>query len=260
MSDFDSAHIRRHTPLRRFWALAIKAASPESQRHFVESFIDYLESVVSQAADRDNDTFRTVDTYLENRRENVGARPSFVPFELHLRLPDHVFNHPIIRELQYHTCDLLVLDNVSFYRPAMDKVFTLSLKDIASYNKEQATGDDRHNIITVVMHQFDLDIAGAMEWTANLHKAIEAKFFDALTRVPSWGKDIDEQVVEYIYGLGNWPRGNDCWNFESGRYFGSKGPEYQKTRLVPLLPKRRQDAGLHRENVIIPLVDALYKL
>lgn len=110
------------------------------------------------------------------------------------------------------------------------------------------------------MHQFNTDFEGAMDWVVKYHKEVERKFLDGLKRVPSWGPEKDRQVQLYIYGLANWPRCNDCWNFESGRYFGNKGLEYQKTRLVPLLPKvlpSSDDPALRRENVVIPLVEAL---
>ena len=97
----------------RFWELAIKTASPSSQRHFLESFTAYLNSVIQQAADRDNDTIRSIESYFENRRENIGARPSYVPMELDLDLPDEVFYHPVIVELSVHIADLIILDNVS---------------------------------------------------------------------------------------------------------------------------------------------------
>lgn len=73
----------------------------------------YLESVVQQAADRDNNTFRTIDSYLHNRRENIASRPAFVPIELDLDLPNHVFYHPTIVELSIHATDLIIIDNVS---------------------------------------------------------------------------------------------------------------------------------------------------
>ncbi|KAG6905986.1 hypothetical protein DXG01_016457, partial [Tephrocybe rancida] len=206
---------------QEFWQLGIKTATQSSQRHMVESLTAYLESVVQQAADRDNDTLRTIDSYLHNRRQNIGIRPSFASMELDLDLPDH---------------------------------------DIVSYNKEQAVGDDRHNILTIAMRQFDTDFQCAMEWIIKYHAEVEMKFIDGLKRVPSWGPEIDRQMEQYLYGMANWPRCNDSWNFESGRYFGSKGREIQKTRRVPLLPKLTpyQDTSLRRENVIVPFIDTLH--
>jgi len=62
--------------------------------------------------DRDNDHYRTVDEYLKNRRENIGARPSYVPMELGMDFPDEIFYHPVIVELSIHIADLIILDNV----------------------------------------------------------------------------------------------------------------------------------------------------
>ena len=108
------------------------------------------------------------------------------------------------------------------------------------------------------MHQFGLNLEQATEWAVRYHERVEARFLDGLKRIPSWGKDIDEQVAEYVHrAFGNWPRASDCWNFESGRYFGSKGLEYQQTRHVPMLPKIQQKTDLHRENVVIVIVDEL---
>ncbi|RPD81425.1 terpenoid synthase [Lentinus tigrinus ALCF2SS1-7] len=223
---------------RQFWARGRAIATLEPAKHFVEAFTDYVNSVVVQAEDRDNDTIRTIDSYLETRRENIGTRPAHLPAELHLSIPDEAFYHPIIKELEFLCADLVLLDN-----------------DIASYNKEQATGDDRHNILTIAMHQFNMSLDSAINWVANHHKEVEMRFLDALERVPSWGPAVDKQVAVYIDQLGTWPRSNYCWAFESGRYFGSKGREYQKTRLVPMLPKQPQNPNLRRENVEVLLVD-----
>ena len=110
------------------------------------------------------------------------------------------------------------------------------------------------------MHQFDLDLHGAVEWAESYHAKVATKFLDGLKRIPSWGRDIDQQVHEYVQGLANWPRSNVCWNFEGGRYFGSKGQELQRTREVVLLPKAvpvHNDPSLRKGNVVVPFVDKL---
>ena len=130
-------------------------------------------------------------------------------------------------------------------------------QDMLSYNKEQATGDDRYNILTVVMHQLNLTLPDAVKWAVTYYDETKKKFLDGMKRIPSWGKEIDEQVAMYVAQLAVWPRGNACWCFESGRYFGSKGLGVQKTRQVKLLPKRRQATDLHRENAEIVIVDSM---
>ena len=131
---------------------------------------------------------------------------------------------------------------------------------MVSYNKEQAVGDDQQNIIVTAMNEFNVDLEGAMRWAADYHRAVQLKFLDDLQRVPSWGSDIDRQVGQYIRGLAIWARGNHCWGYEGGRYFGDRGPEYQRTRLVPLIPKTvpfRENASNRREKVVVPLIEAL---
>lgn len=81
----------------------------------IESFTAYLESVVQQANDRDENVIRSIDSYFENRRQNIGIRPSYVPLELGLDLPDHVFYHPVIEELSLYIADMVILDNVGDY-------------------------------------------------------------------------------------------------------------------------------------------------
>ncbi|EED79566.1 predicted protein [Postia placenta Mad-698-R] len=186
---------------RQFWERAIKTATPSSQKHFIEAFTDWLNSVVGQATDRDNNHIRTIDSYLKIRRENAGARPAYFPAELGLNLPDDAFYHPVVTELK------------------------------------QATGDGKYNILTVVMHQFNIDLEAAMAWVASYHKGVENKFLDGMRKLPSFGPAVDRELQEYVLALAIFPRANDCWSFESGRYFGTKGLQVQKTRYVPLLPK-----------------------
>jgi hypothetical protein len=67
---------------------------------------------VKQAEDRDNRKILSIDEYLATRRQNIGIRPSFVPGELHLTLPDAAFYHPVVKELEYLVADLIIIDNV----------------------------------------------------------------------------------------------------------------------------------------------------
>ena len=112
---------------------------------------------------------------------------------------------------------------------------------MASYNKEQAAGDDLHNIITIVMHEKGLDLDQALSWLAAEHKTRVDRILS--TRWPEvtalrFSPEVDEALAFYVDHVMNWPRSNDCWNFENGRYFGSEGLRVQKERVVTLLPRR----------------------
>ena len=74
---------------------------------------DYLQGVAEQAEDRNSLTIRSVDAYMAARRKDSAMRVCFVPGELHLSIPDEAFYHPVIKELQDASNDLIILDNVS---------------------------------------------------------------------------------------------------------------------------------------------------
>ena len=56
-----------------------------------------------------------------------GVRLCFSPSELHLSIPDEAFYHPVVKELQDASIDLVVLDNVSVYRHRHPLTGVLSL-------------------------------------------------------------------------------------------------------------------------------------
>lgn len=210
---------------RQFWARATQTASLPSQRHFLETFTAYLRAVVVEALDREQGHRRSVDDYLQLRRLTIGAKPSFTICEMGMDLPDEVFYHPVIVELIECSTDLIIIGN-----------------DMVSYNKEQAAGSEGHNLISTVMLELGLDRGGAMAWAAHYHAELQKRFIDGLAKVPSWGTSIDVLVKEYLEGIAIWPRADTCWSYEGQRYFGTRGPEIQQTRLVPLLPKANRKA------------------
>lgn len=79
----------------------------------IESFTAYLESVVQQAADRENTKYHSIASYLAARHENIGTRPSYAVMEFDLDLDDDIIYHPIIVELTENITELILLDNVS---------------------------------------------------------------------------------------------------------------------------------------------------
>ena len=106
-----------------------------------------------------------------------------------------------------------------------------------SYNIEQAAGHGGHNIITVVMNEKGVDLDGALKWLGEYHGQVLSKFLAQRSTLPSWGPTVDADVRAFVERLGYWIRGIDSWSLETERYFGTKGQEIQKHRLVTLLPK-----------------------
>ncbi|KAG0703654.1 terpenoid synthase [Suillus ampliporus] len=212
--------------VRQFWVRAIQTASLPSQRHFLETFTAYGRAVVVEALEREQGHRRSINDHLKLRRDTIGIRPSVAIYEMGMNLPDEVFYHPVIAELVGYIADLVSIDN-----------------DMLSYNKEQATGNENHNLITTLMLELGLDRGSAMAWAADYHAQVQKRFMDGLAKVPSWGPSVDVLVKEYLDGIVMWPRGNHCWSYESQRYFGTRGPDIQQTRLVQLLPKADRKAA-----------------
>ncbi|THU78335.1 terpenoid synthase [Dendrothele bispora CBS 962.96] len=199
---------------RQFWVLVSKGASPTAQRRFINTYQQYVDSVVQQAVDRANDHIRDIEGYFRVRRDTIGAKPSFTLLEFTMDIPDEVMNHPVVQDLTIWCIDMLIIGN-----------------DICSYNVEQAQGDDLHNLVTIVMNQYDLDLPEAMKWIGEFHDSIAEKFLSTYKNLPDWGP--------YVDGLGNWVCANDSWSFESWRYFRGKGLEIEKTRSVELMPQEK---------------------
>lgn len=80
------------------------------------------------------------------------------------------------------------------------------------------------------MHQFQLDLAGAMKWASAHHDELKLKFLQLIPKIPSFGTEVDNKVSGYVFFLANSVRALVCWSFEGKRYFGDKGLEVQKTR------------------------------
>ncbi|KAI0061988.1 terpenoid synthase [Artomyces pyxidatus] len=226
---------------RQFFALAIKTASVSSQRHFLRTFEDYVMAVIEEADDRINDRIRGIDAYMSLRRQTAGGYPACFPCELKLDLPEEVIAHPAIVNLERCIADSVVLINVGISLLLFDHIDGLS-QDACSYNIEQASGHHVHNIVTVVMHELDTTLDAALEWVHRRHTAVLAEFIDGRNNLPSFGSaELDRQVAEYVENIGHEVRGLESWCFESRRYFGDRGLEVQKHRIVELLPKVGKD-------------------
>lgn len=83
-----------------------------ASKRFAASFDDYLNSVVTQAADRDTKRVRNIRSYLEVRRLTIGALPSYAIMEAGMNIPDAVMNLPVVMELTNVVTEMLCIGNV----------------------------------------------------------------------------------------------------------------------------------------------------
>jgi hypothetical protein len=86
-----------------------------------------------------------------------------------------------------------------------------------SYDKEQAAGNEDHNMVNTTMLELGLDIGGAMAWATHYHAEVQKRFIDGLAKVSSWGPSIDVLGKEYLDGIAMFARANRYWHYESHR-------------------------------------------
>lgn len=118
------------------------------------------------------------------------------------------------------------------------------LQDILSYNKEQAVGDDEHNMITVIMEQFGMGLQEAIDKAGEMCTARIDRFHELYQAMPRWLGPVDLDVQKLVDGMAMCVSGVMHWSYESQRYFGKKGLEVKRSRCLHLLPKVATDNGI----------------
>ncbi|KAK0629554.1 isoprenoid synthase domain-containing protein [Bombardia bombarda] len=205
---------------RQFWLRITKISTKTFQRRFLAAWEEYMHGVAQEAELRARSFIPDFETYFVLRRATIGTGPSFVLAEIDLDIPDYVRRHPIILELEMLVTDLVAIVN-----------------DIVSYNKEQASNEEEHNLITVIMKERHMTVQEAIDFAGHLHTSKVDRFNQLYQELPRWGGPIDLSVQKLIDGIAWWESGNLHWSFESGRYFGKRGLEAKMTRSFYLLPK-----------------------
>ncbi|KAG6828506.1 hypothetical protein H0H87_001762 [Tephrocybe sp. NHM501043] len=205
---------------KQFYVRLLKCTSETVGQRLVESYEQYLASVITEAKNHTKRHTGSVNDYLITRRNNVAVKPIYVILHSQLGLPNEFFNDPVVQRLTQASIDMILICN-----------------DIYSYNVEQSCGTDGNNLVTVVMNQENLAVKEAMKWISNYFAERKQDFLSDIPRVPSFGDSHSDSVRRYIDSLGISVIANDCWCFETQRYFGVSGLEIQRTRKVALLDR-----------------------
>jgi len=95
-------------------------------------------------------------------------------------------------------------------------------------------------MIAIMMCHHGMTLQEAVDFVGDLCKKSIDRFTEDRAHLPSWGSEIDAQVQVYVQGLADWIVGTLHWSFESERYFGKKGGQVKKDRIVELAPVRAQ--------------------
>ncbi|KAJ8508566.1 hypothetical protein ONZ45_g9174 [Pleurotus djamor] len=167
------------------WQHALEAASPSSAERFIAHCEKYLNAVIQEADDRDTDYLRSVDEYLMLRPETSGTYPSLIILSLDSQIPEQYFRHPAVKSLEECTVRLVSFSN-----------------DIYSWNKEQARGEDTHNLVTVIMRERDSSLQEAMDQAGELYFNVSQQFLKEVDNLPSIDPEYDDLIKDYCDSLG----------------------------------------------------------
>ena len=105
-----------------------------------------------------------------------------------------------------------------------------------SYRFELACGLAGHNIVTVIMEEYHLDLQQALYWLSGYASKTAFNFLTSRHTLPTWGEKVDQAITEYIDRIVRCVRGNDAWHYETKRYYGEDGSKVQECRKMTLLP------------------------
>lgn len=106
-----------------------------------------------------------------------------------------------------------------------------------SYGLEYSRGLDGHNVVTVIMKEYRVDLQAALYWLSGYATKTISKFLTDKRKLPLWGPDVDVAVHEFFERVGRCVRGYDAWSYETNRYYGKSGLKIQETRKIMLQPR-----------------------
>ena len=205
-----------------------------SLERFISDFDSYIKAIMLEAEDRATGHRRSIDQLLALRRNTIGGKPTFAYLGFGLNIPDAVFDNPVMISLIEDGCDLISLINVSHpiisLTEVNHKTYIELLKDMHSYGVERSRGLDRHNIITVIMEEYHLDLQQALYWLSGYISKTVSNFLSNSCSLPTWGEKIDKAVSVYVDQIGTCVSGNEAWSYETKRYYGEDGLKVQACR------------------------------
>ncbi|KAF2825788.1 putative pentalenene synthase [Ophiobolus disseminans] len=201
-----------------FWSRFRALASPTQRKHYHRTMVKFLRGAVQQVQDCSQEYGRSLNEIMERRRDSVGMDPCFamICFAYDLELPDEVFEHRTIGEIEALCCEIGGLQN-----------------DVVSYRKEESE-DVNHNILAVCRLQ-GMQTQEAHDFVGKLIDIRLERMIDLMSNLPYWGNTVDEQVEIYVAAIKNMIAANVHWSFRSQRYFGTRNEEVRKTRIIDLM-------------------------
>ncbi|KDR73936.1 hypothetical protein GALMADRAFT_141701 [Galerina marginata CBS 339.88] len=180
--------------------------SPGSLGRFIRGLEEYFDSEVVQSRRRLQHDIPPVSEFIVLRRDTV-AGPflwALVEYSLDINLPHYVFDDPVVIEIDKAAKDIMAWQN-----------------DICSFNKEQAE-DDYQNLVCSIMANRRVELQDAIGILTDMLESRVDEYINLKSRLPSFGTNIDSELMKFITGVENVIQGGIIWSYMSPRYYSSE--------------------------------------
>ncbi|PTB52278.1 hypothetical protein M431DRAFT_497584 [Trichoderma harzianum CBS 226.95] len=169
----------------------------EVRERWKDSHKKYLEGLLYQSklSKSSSSPALTVDQYMSYRRRTIGVVLAIrlVEYAEDIKLSQTQVDHPSLQLCTSTIVDLVILSN-----------------DILSYKKEVELNDAGNNLVTI-LKAHDLSDQEAMNNIGKMLDDCYETWYSALDKLPSWGEEIDREVIKYMDACRNVGLGNLHW-------------------------------------------------
>jgi len=216
--------------LHDIWRRFRSTASPGACARFKSAVESWMNSQVEQAANRADEKIPSVEDFIILRRRTIGGPivEAMVEYSLDIVIPEHVWDHPVLKELSKAAIDIMTWPN-----------------DLCSFNKEQADGD-LQNLVFCVMLEQDVDLQTAVDIVTKMLADRVDDYVVWKKQLPSFGSEVDSELRRYFKALEQYVQGTVVWYYESPRYFRGMDISNKEDMVIPVYERavRKQPLAL----------------
>ncbi|KAI2771552.1 terpenoid synthase [Daldinia loculata] len=203
------------------WLWLKQRATPELQQRYKEQHKEYFDQIVAQVqqAAKEELLSRDVQTYLEVRRGTIGVYPiiPLAQYSQGIELPESIFSNRSLQEIIRLSAEITFLTN-----------------DILSYRNDLELGVD-HNLIPLLEKQ-GMSVQQSIDKIGAMISDRCKRWYTTLAELPSYGENVDREVLLFVELCRNIALGNLHWSFKTCRYFDSEeeSNDIHQSRIIHL--------------------------
>ncbi len=192
-------------------ALVAEHADPHWLQLFCDGIEDYIKAVISREADlhQRKTLLRDLESFLDLRPRETGGLHTcqLIEFTKDAYLPDEIRDHDQIKHLTW-----LAIGMASF------------VNDIFSYHKDVVIEGSEFNLVKILTEIQGIPFDTAVKKSIKLVNNYADIFVEVRAQLPSWGREVDAVVEQYVDGLAEMMSGNLYWHATTNRYRSPDSP------------------------------------